>query len=173
MWEVIACISLLLSGISVYILLNSYRKLHVFLEKPAEAFDFNDVTASFNEWVGDDTNRDSLIKNAENLLAAPIAKKLYESIRGAMGGTSKGINASMKSLSNDLLSDAVDTTFPGMGGLASKYLSKYPEIKALLPMLLSRAGNAGGIGQTGITDITGGFNLPFGRPPNNSSNKPW
>ena len=47
-------------------------------------------------------------------------------------GQASGVSRSMKALEKDLIADGVDQVAPGFGGLAAKYIQKYP---MLLPLI--------------------------------------
>jgi len=50
-------------------------------------------------------------------------------------GQASGISRSMKGLERDLIADGVDQVAPGFGGLAAKYIQKYPMLLPLIQQL--------------------------------------
>ena len=60
-------------------------------------------------------------------------------------GQASGISRSMKGLERDLIADGVDQVAPGFGGLAAKYIQKYPMLLPLIqqlgPMLMKSKGS--------------------------------
>ena len=58
-------------------------------------------------------------------------------------GQASGISRSMKGLERDLIADGVDQVAPGFGGLAAKYIQKYPMLMTLIqqfgPMLAKKS----------------------------------
>lgn len=145
MLSLLVAISCFLSGISVLLLgYIGYRLLNFKVETP-ELLDFNEVASVIEE------NKEGIQKVASNLIVDP----LFARINGMLGGRAKGINAMMKGLSKDVTTEFGNMIVPGAGPMIEKALDKYPEIKAFLPLLLSRAGDTGGMGRTNITRSTG------------------
>ena len=50
-------------------------------------------------------------------------------------GQASGLSRSMKGLERDLIADGVDQVAPGFGGLAAKYIQKYPMLLPLIQQL--------------------------------------
>ena len=69
---------------------------------------------------------ESLPMLSKNLLGDGLSQKMSEL------GQASGLSRSMKALEKDLIADGVDQVAPGFGGLAAKYIQKYP---MLLPLI--------------------------------------
>ena len=86
-----------------------------------------------------------------------IAEALPQLISGVFGNTlsekmsnlgqMSGMSRSMKALEKDLIVDGVDQVAPGFGGLAAKYVQKYPWLMSLIqqfgPALMKKAESPG------------------------------
>lgn len=82
-----------------------------------------------------------------------IAEALPQLVSGVLGNTlsekmsnlgqMSGMSRSMKALEKDLIADGVDQVAPGFGGLAAKYVQKYPWLMSLIqqfgPVLMKKA----------------------------------
>ena len=66
---------------------------------------------------------------AGSLLGNGLSQKMSEL------GQASGISRSMKALEKDLIADGVDQVAPGFGGLAAKYIQKYPMLLPLIQQL--------------------------------------
>jgi len=66
---------------------------------------------------------------AQNFLGNGLSQKMSEL------GQASGISRSMKGLERDLIADGVDQVAPGFGGLAAKYIQKYPMLLPLIEKL--------------------------------------
>jgi len=75
-----------------------------------------------------------------NLLGNGLSQKMSEL------GQASGISRSMKGLERDLIADGVDQVAPGFGGLAAKYIQKYPMLLPLIqqlgPMFMKKEGQS-------------------------------
>jgi len=75
---------------------------------------------------------------AQSLLGNGLSQKMSEL------GQASGISRSMKGLERDLIADGVDQVAPGFGGIAAKYIQKYPMLLPLIqqlgPMLMKPKG---------------------------------
>jgi hypothetical protein len=79
---------------------------------------------------------------AQNLLSPLLGNGLSQKMSEL--GQASGISRSMKGLERDLIADGVDQLAPGFGGLAAKYIQKYPMLLPLIqqlgPMLMKPKG---------------------------------
>jgi len=82
-----------------------------------------------------------LIENLPKIgekLAEPMFSKLNFSNLGKLSGQSR----EMKALEKDLITDYVDSRYPGMGSTAAKYIQKYPFLAGFLNNLQKGNGEA-------------------------------
>jgi hypothetical protein len=70
---------------------------------------------------------------AQNLLSPILGNGLSQKMSEL--GQASGISRSMKGLERDLIADGVDQVAPGFGGLAAKYIQKYPMLLPLIQQL--------------------------------------
>jgi hypothetical protein len=70
---------------------------------------------------------------AQNLLSPVLGNGLSQKMSEL--GQASGISRSMKGLERDLIADGVDQLAPGFGGLAAKYIQKYPMLLPLIQQL--------------------------------------
>lgn len=91
-----------------------------------------------------------LIQGALNDVAPQITEAIQEGFTpmvkratSIMAGKS-AVSRQLKSAEREILAEGIDmaTGIPGVGGMAAKYLQKYPALKMLLPMLLQGKGGS-------------------------------
>jgi len=76
---------------------------------------------------------ESLPLLAQNVFSPLIGNGLSQKMSEL--GQASGISRSMKGLERDLIADGVDQVAPGFGGLAAKYIQKYPMLLPLIEKL--------------------------------------
>ena len=76
---------------------------------------------------------ESLPLLAQNVFSPLIGNGLSQKMSEL--GQASGISRSMKGLERDLIADGVDQVAPGFGGLAAKYIQKYPMLLPLIQQL--------------------------------------
>lgn len=88
---------------------------------------------------------ESLPLLAQNVMGPLVGNGLSQKMSelGQMSGLSRG----MKALEKDLIADGVDQVAPGFGGLAAKYVQKYPWLMSVIqqlgPALMKKAESPG------------------------------
>ena len=76
---------------------------------------------------------ESLPLLAQNIVAPLVGNGLSQKMSEL--GQASGISRSMKGLDRDLIADGVDQVAPGFGGIAAKYIQKYPMLMTLIEKL--------------------------------------
>ena len=76
---------------------------------------------------------ESLPLLAQNIIGPLMGNGLSQKMSEL--GQASGISRSMKGLERDLIADGVDQVAPGFGGLAAKYIQKYPMLLPLIEKL--------------------------------------
>jgi len=84
--------------------------------------------------------KDDLIENLPKI-GEKLGASLLSSMKFSGLGQLSGASRTMKSLEKELLTDAIDSKYPGMGAMAAKYLQKYPFLQQFLGNL--NQGNGG------------------------------
>jgi len=79
------------------------------------------------------TEKKDVIEGLPNLISGVFGNTLSEKMSnlGQMSGVSRG----MKALEKEAIADTIDGVAPGFGGLASKYIQKYPFLLPLIEKL--------------------------------------
>jgi len=75
---------------------------------------------------------------AEKVIEPAISNtigKVMESLNFSKLGKASGMSRNMKSMEKDLITDFVDSKYPGMGSMAAKYIQKYPFLAQFLGQL--------------------------------------
>jgi len=70
----------------------------------------------------------------ENLpkIGEKLISPLLSSMKFSGLGKQSGVSRQFKSLEKELITDAVDSRYPGMGSMAAKYIQKYPFLAQFL-----------------------------------------
>lgn len=84
--------------------------------------------------------KNDLIENLPKI-GEKLGLSLLSSTKFSDLGKLSGQSRSMKSMEKELITDFVDSKYPGMGGMAAKYLQKYPFLQQFLGNL--QQGNGG------------------------------
>ena len=79
------------------------------------------------------TEKKDVIEGLPNLISGVFGNTLSEKMSNL--GQMSGVSRSMKALEKDLIADGVDQVAPGFGGLAAKYIQKYPMLMPLIQQL--------------------------------------
>jgi len=72
-----------------------------------------------------------LIQNLPKI-GEKLAEPMLKSLNFSKLGQASGMSRQMKALEKDVITDAVDARYPGMGSMAAKYIQKYPWLAGFL-----------------------------------------
>lgn len=132
---------LLVSVFNVAVMIKGFRKLTETKDEVFEEIDsFTEKALTFYA-----QEKADVVENIPKLIAGAIHAPIMSQL-----GKMSGVSRQMKGLEKDLIAEGIGqaTGNPALGGLAAKYIQKYPVLAQVLPMLAARKAPNNGPGQS-------------------------